>query len=186
MGDYYYYYYITNQRSNKFQKTTVHAATAAIRVFGQKVPQDLKTGVLHSYLSFRDNDAQTKPILTQNAFDKSSPGGLSTYPERRRKIANPSPVKLEFEAQQKPVRTEVLNVLTKRKDRLNANAASYRTESVVQVCWFFYLVRLLIAKIASEYYLIDFGEIVILFGKREFEKFDRKSVQERETEDTLC
>ena len=124
---------VTNQRSNKLQKTNTHAPTATMGFFGQMVPQNLKTDGVHSYFSFGGNDTQSKPIFRPAVSQKSSsmqqqqrpPDKSSPYTEGRRKRANLPPFKLEFEAQQKPREIQVLNDLVKHNDRLNVNAASY-------------------------------------------------------------
>ena len=125
---------VTNQRSNKLQKTNSHAPTTAMSFFGQAVPQKLKTDGVHSYFSFGGNDTRSKPIFRQTALQKSPPlqqssasGASSTYVGGRRKKSNLPPFKLELEAQQKPMEIRVLNDLVKHNDRLNVNTASYST-----------------------------------------------------------
>jgi hypothetical protein len=110
---------VTNQRSNKLQKTNTHAPTTTMSFFGQTVPQNLKTDAVHSYFSFGGNGTRSKPISRQDL----SP----TYTEGRKKGANLPLLNVEFEAQQKPMEMQVLNDLVKDNDRLNVNAASYST-----------------------------------------------------------
>ena len=125
---------VTNERSNKVQKTNTHAPTTTMSFFGQTVPQNLKTDGVHSYFSFGGNDTRSKPIFRQTASQKlppmqqpPAPGASSTYVGGRRKKSNLPPFKLEFEAQQKPMEIQVLNDLVKHNDRLNVNTASCST-----------------------------------------------------------
>jgi hypothetical protein len=125
---------VTNQRSNKVQKTNSHAPTTTMSFFGQTVPQNLKTDGVHSYFSFGGNDTRSKPIFWQDASQNLSsmqqqwpPGESSPYTAGRRKKSNLPPFKLEFEAQQKPIEIQVLNALVKHNARLNVNTASYST-----------------------------------------------------------
>ena len=48
-------------------------------VFGQSIPQNLKTDGVHSYLSFGASDTRSKPISRQDVSQKSTPGEASTY-----------------------------------------------------------------------------------------------------------
>ena len=112
---------VSHQRSNNIQKTDTHAPTTAMSFFRQKVTQDSKTSGVHSYFSFGDNDKRTKPTSPQHALEKSSPGGSSAHTDGRRKRANLSPFKLEFDAHQKPMETQVFN------GWLNVNAVFYPT-----------------------------------------------------------
>ena len=80
---------VTNQRSNKVQKTNSHAPVTTMSFFGQKVPQDSKTDGFHSHFSFGGNDTRSNPIFCQ---EKSSlmqqpelAGASSTYVRGRRK-----------------------------------------------------------------------------------------------------
>ena len=125
---------VTNQRSNKLQKTNNYAPTTTMSFFGQTIPQNPKTNGVHSYFSFRGNDTRSKPIFRQDASQKSSPmnlqrppGESSPYTHGRRKKPNLPPFKLEFKDRQKPMEIQVLNDLVKHNDRLNVNAASYST-----------------------------------------------------------
>ena len=118
---------VMNQRSNTIQKTNTHSSTATMSFFRHTIPQNLKTNGVHSYFSFENNDAWTKPTFPQHASKKSAPGGSSPYTQGRRKRANITLFKLDFEAQQKPMEIQVLNDLVKHNDRLNVNAASYST-----------------------------------------------------------
>ena len=118
---------VTNQRSNKVQKTNTHAPTTTMSFFGQTVPQNLKTDGVHSYFSFGGNDTRTKPTFPQHASEKSALGGSLACNEGRRKRTNLPPFILEFDAQRKPMEIQVLNELVKHIDRLNVNAASYST-----------------------------------------------------------
>ena len=125
---------VTNQRSNKLQKTTNYAPTTTMSFFGQTIPQNPKTNGAHSYFSFGGNDTRSKPIFRQDASQKSSPmnqqrppGESSPYTQGRRKKPNLPPFKLEFKDRQKPMEIQVLNDLVKHNDRLNVNAASYST-----------------------------------------------------------
>ena len=118
---------VSNQRSNKIQKTNMHAPTTAMSFFGQKIPQDSKNSGVRSYFSFGDNDTRTKPKFRQHASEKSSAGESSARIDGRRKRANLPSFKLEFDAQQKPMEIQVLNELVKHNDRLNVNTASYST-----------------------------------------------------------
>jgi hypothetical protein len=110
---------VTNQRSNKIQKTNTNAPTSTMSFFGQTVPQNLKTDGVHSYLSFGGSDTRSKPIFHRNIFHKSSsmkqqqsPGESSSlYPQTRTKKSKLPPFKLEFDAQQKPMEIHVLNDL---------------------------------------------------------------------------
>ena len=125
---------VTNQRSNKLQKTNNYAPTTTMSFFGQTIPQNPKTNGVHSYFSFGGNDTRSKPIFRQDASQKSSPmnlqrppGESSPYTHGRRKKPNLPPFKLEFKDRQKPMEIQVLNDLLKHNDRLNVNAASYST-----------------------------------------------------------
>ena len=125
---------VTNQRSNKLQKTNTHAPTTTMSFFGQTIPQNPNTDGVHSYFSLGANDTRLKPIFHQDVSQKSSsmkqqrpPVEPSPYTEGRRKRANLPPFKLEFEAQHKPIEIPVLNDLVKHNDRLNVNTASYST-----------------------------------------------------------
>ena len=118
---------VSNQRSDKIQKTNTHSPTTTMSFFGQKIPQDSKADGVHSYFSFGGNDTRLKPIFRQDASQISTPGELSTYVGERKGRANLPPFKLEFETQQKPMEIQVLNDLVKHNDRLNVNAASYST-----------------------------------------------------------
>ena len=105
----------------------MHAPTTTMSFFGQRIPQNSKTDGVHSYLSFGENDARTKPKFHQHACEKSSPAESSAHTEGRRKRANLSPFKLEFDIQQKPMKIQVFYELVKDSNRLNANAVSYST-----------------------------------------------------------
>ena len=100
---------VTIRRSNKIQKTNMHASAIIMSFFGQKIPQDSKTSGVHSYFSFGDNDTRTKPTSQQHGIEKSPPGESSAHTEGRRKRANLSPFQLEFEAHQKPIEIQVFN-----------------------------------------------------------------------------
>ena len=100
---------LSNQRSNKIQKTNTHAPTTATSFFGQKIPQDPKTSGVHSYFSFGDNETRTKPTSPQHGLEKCSPGGSSAHADGRRRSANLPPFKLEFDAQRKPIEIQVFN-----------------------------------------------------------------------------
>ena len=100
---------VSNQRSNKIQKSNTHAPTTSVSFFGQKIPQDSKSSGVHSYFSFGDNATRTKPTFSQHAFEESSAGGSLACTEGRRKRANLPPLKLEFDAQRKPMEIQVLN-----------------------------------------------------------------------------
>ena len=106
---------VTNQRSNKLQKTNSHAPTTTMSFFGQTIPQNPKTNGVHSYFSFGGNDTRSKPIFRQDTSQKSSPmnqqrppGESSPYTQGRRKKLNLPPFKLEFKDRQKPMEIEVL------------------------------------------------------------------------------
>ena len=125
---------VMNQRSNKVQKTNIHAPTTNMSFFGQTVPQNPKTDGVHSYFSFGGNDTRLKPVFRQDVSQKSSsmkqqrpPDESSPYTQGRRKRQNLPPFKLEFKDRQKPMEIQVLNDLVKHNDRLNVNAASYST-----------------------------------------------------------
>ena len=123
-----------NQRSNKVQKTNTHAPMTTMSFFEQTVPHNLKTDGVHSYFSFGGNDTRSKPIFRQHASKKSSSmeqqrpaGGSSAYTEGGRKKSNLPLFKSKFEAEQKPMKIQVLNDLVKHNGRLNVNNASYST-----------------------------------------------------------
>jgi hypothetical protein len=118
---------VSNQRSNKIQKSNTHAPTTSMSFFGQTIPHDSKADGVHSYFPLGANEAQTKLTSPQHGLEKSSPDGSSAHTDGKRRRANLSPFKLEFDAQQKPMEIQVLNELVKHNDRLNVNAASYST-----------------------------------------------------------
>ena len=107
---------VTNQRSNKVQKTNTHAPTTTMSFFGQTVPQNPKTEGVHSYFSFGGNDTRSNQISRHDTSQDSAPGESSIYVEGRKK---------QSEAQQKPMEIHVLDDLMKHNDRLNVNATSY-------------------------------------------------------------
>ena len=100
---------VSNQRSNKIQKSNTHAPTTTLSFFRQPIPQNLKDDGVYSHFSFRGNNARTKPTFPQHALEKSSPGGSSAPIDGRRRRANLPPFKLEFDAHQKPIEFQVFN-----------------------------------------------------------------------------
>ena len=115
----------SSQRSNKIQKINTHASTTTMSFCGQTIPRDSKADGVHSYFSFRGNDTRTKPKFHQHESEKSAPGESSVRIDRRGKRANLPPFKLELEAQQKPMETQVLNDFVKCNGRLYVNTATY-------------------------------------------------------------
>ena len=87
----------------------------------------MKSSGGHSYFSFGGNDTRAKPTFPQHASEKSAPGGSFAFTEGRRKRMNLPPFKLEFDAQRKPIKMQVLKELVKYTDRLNVNTSSYST-----------------------------------------------------------
>ena len=75
---------VTNQRSNKLQKTNTYAPTTAMSFFGQTIPQNPKTGGVHSYFSFGGNDTQSKMLFESGAWLTSICGleFKATFPSR--------------------------------------------------------------------------------------------------------
>jgi hypothetical protein len=123
---------VTNQPSNKVQKTDTNAPTTTVSFLGQTVPQNLKTDGVYSYFSFGGSDPRSKPIFHQDISHKSSsikqqqPAGESSLcTQPRTKKSNLPPCKLEFQAQQKAIEIHVLNDLVKHNDRFNVNTTYY-------------------------------------------------------------
>ena len=136
---------LRNQRSKQSPKKNTHAPTTTMSFFGTDDPsKPEKLMEFHSYFSFGGNDTRSKPIFSSRGISEIVFTAAATacwwiiavcWRKKKRK-SNLPPLKLEFEAQQKPMEIQVLNDLVKYNDRLNVNTASDSTRPSIIKTYF--------------------------------------------------